>query len=72
MRFATRLFLDGAQVGTNASFSDVHENVDAAIKDTESWIAEEGWKNATIESANLPQWEGTEPIPTLIVRANTK
>jgi hypothetical protein len=65
---ATRLFIDGRQIGSDSHYMDYYADLNAAVADTRTFYAGEGYEVAAIEIEQLPRWPNTEPVPTLVVR----
>jgi hypothetical protein len=71
IRYATRLFIDGVQVGDNATFMDSAASLEAAQADTRETFEKDG-KTVSIEVTELPQWPSTPPVLTFIVNVTNK
>lgn len=65
---ATRLFINGQQIGGDSTYMDYHPSTEDAVADTRAFYEAEGYKIDNLEIENLPRWPGTEPVPTVIVR----
>jgi hypothetical protein len=65
---ATRLFIDGRQVGSDSHYMDYYADLKEAVADTRTFYVQEGYKVEAIEVDQLPRWPNTEPVPTLVVR----
>ena len=65
---ATRLFINGQQIGSDSHYMDYYPSVDMAVSDTRAFFEGDGYQIDSIELEQLPRWSGTEPVPTLVVR----
>jgi len=65
---ATRLLIDGRQIGDNATFMDYYASTEDAVADTLIFYEAEGYTVDSLEFDSLPRWPGTEPVPTVIAR----
>jgi len=65
---ATRLFINGRQIGSDSTYVDYFASPEEAVADTRSFYKAEGYKIDSIELETLPRWPGTEPVPTVTVR----
>ncbi len=65
---ATRLFINGQQIGSDSTFMDYYENAEDALADTRAFYEAEGYTVDSLEFALLPRWPGTESVPTVTVR----
>ena len=65
---ATRLFIDGRQIGSDSHYMDYYADMNEAVDDTRTFYGQEGYEVEAIEVDQLPRWPNTEPVPTLVVR----
>jgi hypothetical protein len=65
---ATRLFINGQQIGGDSTYMDYHQNIEEAVADTRVFYEGEGYAIESIEVQQLPRWPGTEAVLTLLVR----
>jgi hypothetical protein len=66
IQFSVRVFVNGKQLGDNATFAEWYASEDAAIADQRAYFESQGY-NVTISIQDLPQWDGTPAMRTLIV-----
>jgi hypothetical protein len=67
---ATRLFINGHQIGSDSTYMDYYPSVDLAVADTRTFYEGEGYKIHSLELENLPCWPDTDLVPTVVVRAH--
>jgi len=65
---ATRLFINGLQIGSDSTYMDYYPTIEEAESDTRRFFEQDGYRVESIEIENLPRWESTAPVPTLVVR----
>ena len=65
---ATRLFIDGRQIGSDSHYMDYYPNIEVAVSDSRAFFEGDGYHVDSIEVDQLPRWPGTDPVPTLLVR----
>ena len=69
---ATRLFINGLQIGSDSTYMDYYPNIELAISDTRAFYENEGYEIDSLEFEQVPRWPGTEPVPTVILRLRRK
>jgi hypothetical protein len=65
---ATRLFINGVQIGSDSTYMDYFPSAEDAVADARAFYESEGYKIEGLELRDLPRWPDTEPVATVIVR----
>jgi hypothetical protein len=64
---ASRLFINGCQVGTNNAFMDYFASIKAAVAYSRAYFEAEGYTVESITIKRLPRWEHTDLVPTMVI-----
>ena len=65
---ATRLYINGKQIGSDSDYMDYYPSTEVAISDTRATFEEKGYQVQSISVEDLPRWANTQAVPTLVVR----
>lgn len=71
-QYPSRIYINGVQIGDNATFSDWHESDEEAIAEARAIMEEHYSGNIEITIESLPRWAHTPPQPTLVIKVTSK